>query len=322
MKVQNNQQGKQGMQFYSPTSGNIPQSQGMPHYPSYPPSPPGLSIGAFPASPPIDYQIMSTAPPWAQVLVRHVSDIKTRMQKLDQIEHAVFDTRNALKHVDKSVRDLTTRVNILETQTKSVENCYSAQKSLEKSVNKIKNNTTTQTEILTKLQKEFENLELENRKLACDNAKIQDELLNIKCHAMKDNLLFFNLEESETENCTKVIQNFCKENLRLMEAENFEFESVYRFGKSRNSRGRPILAKFKNFRDREAVRKASHKLRDSAYSISEQLPQEYRERRKLLLPQYKQAKGNNQRAHFVRDKLFIDGKLVTSPNTDIDDDDK
>ena len=60
------------------------------------------------------------------------------MQKLDQIEHAVFDTRNALKHVDKSVRDLTTRVNILETQTKSVENCYSAQKSLEKSVNKIK----------------------------------------------------------------------------------------------------------------------------------------------------------------------------------------
>ena len=49
---------------------------------------------------------MSTALPWL-VLVRHVSDIKMRMQKLDQIEHAVFDTRNALKHVDKSVRDLT-----------------------------------------------------------------------------------------------------------------------------------------------------------------------------------------------------------------------
>ena len=48
-----------------------------------------------------------------------------------------------------------------------------------------------------------------------------------------------------------------------MKAENFEFESVYGFWKARNSRGRPILAKFKNFRDREAVRKASHKLRDS-----------------------------------------------------------
>ena len=43
-------------------------------------------------------------------------------------------------------------------------------------MNKIKNNTTIQTEIVTKLQKEFENLELENKKLACDNAKIQDEL--------------------------------------------------------------------------------------------------------------------------------------------------
>ena len=103
--------------------------------------------------------------------------------------------------------NLTIRVNILETQTKSVENCYSAQKSLEKSVNKIKkNNTTTQTEILTKLQKEFENLVFENKKLACDNAKIKDELLNIKCHAMKDKLLFINIEENESENCTKVIE--------------------------------------------------------------------------------------------------------------------
>ena len=93
---------------------------------------------------------------------------------------------------------------------------------------------------MTKLQKEFENLELENKKLACDNAKIQDELLNIKCNAMKDNLLFFNLEESESENCTKVIQSFCKENLRPMKAENFKFESVYGFWKARNSRGRPI----------------------------------------------------------------------------------
>ena len=134
MQVQNNQQGNQGMQFYSSISGNIPQSQVMPHYPSHPPSPPGFPISAFPASPPIVYLIISIAPSWAQVLVRHVSDIKMRMQKLDQIEHAVFDTRNALKHVDKSVRDLTTRVNILE-------NCNSAQKSLEKSVYKIKNNT-------------------------------------------------------------------------------------------------------------------------------------------------------------------------------------
>ena len=52
------------------------------------------------------------------------------MQKLDQIEQVVFDTRNALKPVDKSVRDRSTRVNILESQTKSAKNCYSAQKSL------------------------------------------------------------------------------------------------------------------------------------------------------------------------------------------------
>ena len=64
---------------------------------------------------------------------------------------------------------------------------------------------------------------------------------------MKDNLLFFNLEEGETENYTKVIQNFCKKNVSLMEAKNFEFESVHRFGKSRISRGRPNVAKIQEF---------------------------------------------------------------------------
>lgn len=105
------QHGKVSLPYYPPASIHIQQREGMPHYPTFPASPPGFPICAFPPSPPIDPQIVSTAPPWAQLLVRQVSDIKIRMQKLDQIEHAVFDTRNALKHVNQSVSDLTNRVN-------------------------------------------------------------------------------------------------------------------------------------------------------------------------------------------------------------------
>ena len=64
---------------------------------------------------------------------------------------------------------------------------------------------------------------------------------------MIDNLLFFNLEERESENCTKVIQNFCKENLRLMEAEHFEFESGPPILESTQFKGTPNFSKIQEF---------------------------------------------------------------------------
>lgn len=312
------QHGNVGLPYYPPAPIHIQQREGMLHYPTFPASPPGFPICAFPPSPPIDPQIVSTAPPWAQLLVRQVGDIKIRMQKLDQIEHAVFDTRNALKHVNQSVSDLTNRVNQLENKTKTVEDCSSNQKVFEKALSKIKNSTKSQTDSIAKLQKDFELLKTENSKLERDNVKLQDELLNIKCNAMKDNLLFYNIKETESENCLKVIQNFCKDNLRIREPEQIQIESVYRVGKANEGNRRPMLVKFKSFHDREIVRKSSHYLKDTDYSISEQLPREYRERRKLLLPQYKRAKENNQKARFVKDKLYVNGKQVIPCDEDSD----
>lgn len=185
-------------------------------------------------------------------------------------------------------------------------------------MSKIKNSTKSQTDSIAKLQKDFELLKTENSKLERDNVKLQDELLNIKCNAMKDNLLFYNIKETESENCLKVIQNFCKDNLRIREPEQIQIESVYRVGKANEGNRRPMLVKFKSFHDREIVRKSSHYLKDTDYSISEQLPREYRERRKLLLPQYKRAKENNQKARFVKDKLYVNGKQVIPCDEDSD----
>lgn len=99
-------------------------------------------------------------------------------------------------------------------------------------MSKIKNSTKSQTEIIAKLQKDFEQLKTENSKLERENVKLQDELLNIKCNTMRDKLLFYNTKETESENCLKVIQNFCKDNLRSREREQIQLESVYRVGKA------------------------------------------------------------------------------------------
>ena len=44
----------------------------------------------------------------------------------------------------------------------------------------------------------------------------------------------------------------------------------------------PIVCRFKNFKDREVVRKAARELKGTRYGVSEQFPKEINDRRKLL----------------------------------------
>jgi len=54
-------------------------------------------------------------------------------------------------------------------------------------------------------------------------------------------------------------------------------------------------------------------LRDTNYNVSEQYPQEVKDRRKQLIPIMLQARKEGKAAVLVRDKLYINNKLY-SPN--------
>jgi hypothetical protein len=69
------------------------------------------------------------------------------------------------------------------------------------------------------------------------------------------------------------------------------------------------VVKFNHFKDREYIRKSSHKLAGTRIGISEQYPREIPERRKLLIPVMKNAQRDGSRAVLSADKLFIDGRL-------------
>ena len=76
---------------------------------------------------------------------------------------------------------------------------------------------------------------------------------------------------------------------------------------------RPIVCRFKNFKDRELVRSFARNLKDTKFGVNEQFPKEVNDRRKLLWPYYKEAKKQGQKTHFKRDKLFINGKEIGPP---------
>ena len=68
------------------------------------------------------------------------------------------------------------------------------------------------------------------------------------------------------------------------------------------------------FKQREVVRLAGPKLAGKQFGISEHIPKEWQDRRKALLPAFKDAKRQGKRARFVGDKLLVEGYFVT-PNT-------
>ena len=70
------------------------------------------------------------------------------------------------------------------------------------------------------------------------------------------------------------------------------------------------MAKFERFQQREKVRMAGPRLAGKKFGVSEQLPKEWQEKRKSLLPHFKDAKKQGKQARFVGPKLLVEGHFV------------
>ena len=78
-------------------------------------------------------------------------------------------------------------------------------------------------------------------------------------------------------------------------------------GKATPGKTRPIVAKFERFQQREKVRIAGPRLAGKKFGVSEQIPKEWQEKRKSLLPHFKDAKEQGKRARLVGPKLLVEG---------------
>ena len=135
-----------------------------------------------------------------------------------------------------------------------------------------------------------------------ENDKLKEELTDVKLKSMQNNLIFYNIDENEEENCPKLIINFCDERLKIGNAATkISITDAFRLGK-KSDKTRPILIKFASFK------KNAKNLKDSSYEISEQLPAEIMKIRKVKLPILKELRDRDTKAYFVKDKLFVGGK--------------
>ncbi|CAC5423263.1 unnamed protein product [Mytilus coruscus] len=141
-----------------------------------------------------------------------------------------------------------------------------------------------------------------------NNDQLKEKLVDVHLNSMRNNLIFYNIPEDDSEYCSDVVFRFCVEFLKIAEPEtNLRLTKAYRIGK-KSEKVRPILVKLQTPYMRDLVKKNAKQLKDTNFGISEQLPVEIQNRRREKLPLLKELRQKNIKAYFVRDQIYVGGK--------------
>lgn len=104
-----------------------------------------------------------------------------------------------------------------------------------------------------------------------DNMRLTDKVRDLECRSMRSNLLFFAIDEYESEDCESKIINMFKEDLQIEDIGTEALERVHRIGPKKGPGvPRPIVAKFLQYKDKERIHRAAPKLKRKKIGISEQ----------------------------------------------------
>lgn len=245
--------------------------------------------------------------------------------KLDMLTHKVNEIFNKMSMMDELSKKLTSFDKTVQTLVKTVENVTKRVDEVEKSMNFVNEKFEHNNNDVKEVKSAFN--EIRSEKDATNNTifRLQQDLddlydrhIDLQTRSMRENLIFTGIplqeKDEQTEQTEKIIENFMVEQLKLNRPA--EYERAHRFGKEYIERNRdgsvkfttkPIVCRFRNFKERETVRKAARELRDTGFGISEQFPKEINDRRKTLWPFFQEARRQGKKAFFRRDRLFVDG---------------
>ena len=160
----------------------------------------------------------------------------------------------------------------------------------------------------------IEDTQNEIRSLQKENKSLRNEIADLQCRSMKDNLLFKQIAEIPNEDTENVVQSFIQNELNI--TEPVAIEVAHRYGTSWRGGPRPIVVKFRSRKDKSKVQDSTKNLRGTRYQIHKQFPKIINDRRRVLYPYYKLAKQMGKRASLNKDVLRIDGRSYTVDNID------
>ncbi|CAG2241201.1 unnamed protein product [Mytilus edulis] len=249
-------------------------------------------------------------------LAQKVDQMFLKLSTLDKIDEKLKKFESSINNLAKNVGTVNKRIDEIEKGMEFVNSSFEVSKTerenLKSTVSEIQINNG---EIVTHLDDIRRNLN-----------HLTERHLDLQTRSMRENLVFSGIphkDEETIEETENIIKNFMYTELKM--ETTVDFHRAHRFGKETEFRDkkdgrliktRPIVCRFKNFKDREIVRSSAKELKGTHYGIQEQFPKEINDKRKMLWPYFKQAREDKKKAYLKRDKLFIDGNEFILPDDD------
>ena len=138
---------------------------------------------------------------------------------------------------------------------------------------------------------------------------LKEELLKVQQHSMKENLIFQNIPEKQQENVNTILREYMSMELKISD------ELLGKIGVIRAHRmgikgkfPRSIVAKI-NDAGRNIILRHTKNLKGKNTSVYTQLPRELAERKKQLVPLFKQARAANKTTRWLGDKLMVGNQV-------------
>lgn len=229
-----------------------------------------------------------------------------KLDKLDNIEADVAKLNRKMSTFEERLNESEKKISDMENSVSFISNKYDE-------INKQSSRIVDAEREIERNKRDNQELRNAIEDLKAVNGTLKENLIDLQCRSMRDNLIFTNIPYSDKENTEEVITEFLDAKLKL---NHIRIERAHRL-KGRHERRQngivqppPIVVKFSFFKDREAVRRSGRLLAGTRYGIHEQFPEEIEQRRKQLYPLLRQAKRDKKRAVLVKDKLFVEGAEV------------
>ena len=174
----------------------------------------------------------------------------------------------------------------------------------------------TVDDIFERVEAEGDNINDTPNKKTISLASLEARVDKLEDYSRRDNLLFFGFNEQKDENCFEKVKKFICDVLLNGDddAENIEFIRAHRLGQFNNRYKRPIIVKFKQYKDKMSVLKSTKVLQEynetneSFYTVSEDFSENTTTIRKSLQKCVKPVKaklGEKAKAVFVRYKSLV-----------------
>ncbi|VDI56200.1 Hypothetical predicted protein [Mytilus galloprovincialis] len=259
-------------------------------------------------SPITQSQISQQRPPLVDEIFRRMDKFQEKLDKLEQIDSIVTSINAKVIRLEQGTKSLDDRMEQVERCSQHISDNYDKHKcdltELKTEVNNISKSLKTNSKEVKNVGHEFRSSLSDMKK---ENDKLKESFLDVQMKSMSNNLIFYNIPETEVENCPDIILDFCKNTMKLENSDQIQLSDAHRIGR-KGGKTRPMLAKFSSYVHRELVRKNAKTLKNSSFGISEQLPTDVQNRRKELLPLMKELRDQNVKAYFVRDKIHVGGQ--------------